>query len=136
MSERRHRARDEVLELPEGMRQEFTALGMFRWHLERAVFWAARMRWDAGVVRAEVRRLLTEHAIPEPARGATRRITVMQRARVLARDGLRCRRCSSTERLHIDHVKPVALGGSNDIDNLQTLCEGCNCSKRDRLETA
>jgi 5-methylcytosine-specific restriction endonuclease McrA len=30
---------------------------------------------------------------------------------------------------HVDHVLPLALGGSNDRSNLQLLCESCNCSK-------
>jgi 5-methylcytosine-specific restriction endonuclease McrA len=34
--------------------------------------------------------------------------------------------------LEIDHVRPLALGGSNDVDNLQLLCRRCNRSKRDR----
>lgn len=31
--------------------------------------------------------------------------------------------------MHIDHVYPVEHGGSNDEDNLQALCAGCNMRK-------
>jgi len=31
--------------------------------------------------------------------------------------------------LHADHVTPVALGGKTVMENLQTLCGGCNLGK-------
>lgn len=52
----------------------------------------------------------------------------MQR-RVLDRDGHRCLRCGSTERLHVDHIYPRYLGGWNIEANLQTLCRACNLAK-------
>jgi len=45
------------------------------------------------------------------------------------RDGGRCVRCGSNQRLEFDHVIPVALGGANTARNLQLLCETCNRSK-------
>ncbi len=57
------------------------------------------------------------------------------RTRVLERDGFRCRRCghsSDVAPLVIDHVHPVARGGTNVLENLQTLCAPCNAGKRDR----
>lgn len=35
-------------------------------------------------------------------------------------------------RYHVDHVIPIALGGSNWPDNLQLLCPPCNLSKSDK----
>lgn len=29
----------------------------------------------------------------------------------------------------VDHVHPVSLGGSDDVDNLVPACRSCNCSK-------
>jgi 5-methylcytosine-specific restriction endonuclease McrA len=40
-----------------------------------------------------------------------------------------CLCCSSKERLVADHVMPLALGGSNDIGNIQPLCFSCNAKK-------
>ena len=33
---------------------------------------------------------------------------------------------------HIDHITPVIQGGTNDRENLQLLCAGCNLRKSDR----
>lgn len=43
-----------------------------------------------------------------------------------------CLRCGITGEfspLHADHVVAISRGGSNDIDNIQPLCESCNKSK-------
>jgi 5-methylcytosine-specific restriction endonuclease McrA len=40
-----------------------------------------------------------------------------------------CAECESTDRLEIDHIMPLCLGGRNDISNLQLLCFFCNRSK-------
>lgn len=34
-------------------------------------------------------------------------------------------------KIYIDHIRPVSRGGSNNIENLQTLCGFCNSSKKD-----
>lgn len=40
-----------------------------------------------------------------------------------------CAACSSDDRLEIDHIMPLVLGGRNDPSNLQLLCLPCNRSK-------
>src|SRR5262249_19346872 len=53
------------------------------------------------------------------------------KAQVKARDGYRCLSCGedTKQRLEIDHVAPSYLGGTNALDNLQTLCRVCNNHK-------
>ncbi|TGQ19584.1 HNH endonuclease [Mesorhizobium sp. M00.F.Ca.ET.217.01.1.1] len=48
-----------------------------------------------------------------------------------ARQRYRCAECgTSTEDVkHVDHIMPLALGGSNWPDNLQILCPLCNDRK-------
>ncbi|MET9517601.1 HNH endonuclease signature motif containing protein [Streptomyces sp. NPDC002994] len=37
--------------------------------------------------------------------------------------------CGSTSELQYDHIIPVAMGGSSELDNLQLLCGPCNRRK-------
>lgn len=62
-------------------------------------------------------------------------LSIRKRFFVLKRDHYRCRLCKATGiPLEVDHVIPVARGGSDALDNLQTLCIPCNRGKRDSLE--
>jgi len=48
--------------------------------------------------------------------------------RVKKRDNYRCLCCGedNKRRLVVDHINPKYFGGSNELDNLQTLCRICN----------
>ena len=55
------------------------------------------------------------------------------RREILERDGYRCRQCGRAGRLEVDHIEPMARGGSDtDSDNLQSLCRECHISKTAR----
>ena len=34
--------------------------------------------------------------------------------------------------LHCDHILPVTQGGTDELSNLQTLCDDCNLAKSDK----
>ncbi|NJN74074.1 MAG: HNH endonuclease [Limnothrix sp. RL_2_0] len=64
----------------------------------------------------------------------TPRIPIPESVRqyVYQRDKYQCQRCGQKRqetKLSIDHIIPLAKGGSNDISNLQTLCLSCNQKK-------
>lgn len=40
--------------------------------------------------------------------------------------------CEATEKLTLDHVVPIALGGMHDLRNAQVLCGPCNSAKQAR----
>ena len=48
---------------------------------------------------------------------------------VLAIDNYECRECGNKENLHVHHIKERRKGGSNDINNLITLCSKCHAEK-------
>jgi hypothetical protein len=79
---------------------------------------------DAGLV-AEPREVA-------PARAP---ISVRKRFQVFQRDMYRCCICQrSGVRLELDHIVPVSLGGSDKVENLQTLCWDCNRGKRNNMQ--
>lgn len=67
-----------------------------------------------------------------------KRKSVSKRVRfsVFSRDGFTCKYCgrqSDEVKLVIDHIDPVANGGTNDETNLITSCETCNQGKAAKL---
>lgn len=59
-----------------------------------------------------------------------------RRAWLISRDGAECRWCGARSDLTIDHVQPLSAGGSNELDNLQLLCQTCNERKGSRTAHA
>ena len=56
-------------------------------------------------------------------------ITDKMREQVFARDKCVCKICKMTyerQAFDIDHIKPLASGGKNELKNLQLLCKGCH----------
>lgn len=55
---------------------------------------------------------------------------------VIQRDGWVCSYCDCDTSIHghaIDHVIPLAKGGTNELDNLTMSCKSCNSSKGARI---
>lgn len=55
------------------------------------------------------------------------------RKRIRDRDGYRCRACGIAVTAGVvDHIKPLAQGGTNHDSNLQLLCTDCHVDKTNR----
>jgi hypothetical protein len=61
------------------------------------------------------------------------RIPEKVRIEVWRRDGGKCARCGSREKLEYDHIVPISKGGSNTARNIELLCEKCNRSKSNNV---
>lgn len=61
-------------------------------------------------------------------------LTPKERFYILTRDQYTCQYCGRSAPdvvLHVDHLQPVSLGGTNHPYNLLASCEACNISKSD-----
>jgi 5-methylcytosine-specific restriction endonuclease McrA len=69
---------------------------------------------------------------------ATKAIRIL-RDQVIGRDGMVCGLCGkevAEDQVSIDHVLPISLGGTDDLDNLQVAHRGCNSRKGWRIDAA
>jgi hypothetical protein len=97
--------------------------------------------WLRALVSAELGTLVAAAPLPQAPRGI--------RARVLERDGYKCRKCGwmpgdavplkkGSDRpvfrtLEIDHIWPKSRGGADAEENFQVLCSTCNARKGARV---
>lgn len=95
------------------------------WSPEAAAYiWAHRD--DRATVPARALR------IPRPSIREGRKRKYISRAvrkRIFERDAYRCVTCADWHDLEVDHIIPVAIGGTDDEANLQTMCGPCNLRK-------
>lgn len=77
----------------------------------------------------EVSRVVVRRRRARMAGGGNHTVEDIQE--LLARQGYECKVCGIdiSRKYHVDHVVPIARGGSNWPSNLQILCPPCNHSK-------
>jgi|GEM_PF-2381950 len=80
----------------------------------------------------QIRQLILEFGGEETNR--RERIPEHVRVEVWRRDGGKCVKCGSREKLEYDHIVPVSRGGSNTARNIELLCETCNRKKSNHIE--
>jgi hypothetical protein len=65
----------------------------------------------------------------EPTHKKSKQLKPSLRRVVMERDAYRCKHCDSHVDLSVDHIHPKSKGGTDDLENLQTLCRSCNSKK-------
>ena len=92
---------------------------------------------ENAILKSLPKEVLTQEELKEINR--RRNVKDATRYAVLERAGFKCQCCGAKPLkyndvvLHIDHIIPHSLGGSNSVDNLQVLCDKCNLSKQNRF---
>lgn len=74
------------------------------------------------------------------ARSESDALGISERVRAQVLQYGRCAMCGRTPLQHgvvlqVDHKLPQSWGGSNELDNLQALCEECNRGKKNHFQT-
>jgi len=64
-------------------------------------------------------------------RGQEAKATPKQIREAMVKAKKKCYYCGQKSKLTIDHVVPLASGGSHTLDNIVFACHGCNSEKRD-----
>lgn len=103
---------------PDELINALAACGWIRFDAEYRLV-LVRLRWDGG----------RRHRRWERLKAAGGDISKAVRLFIYSRDNYACRQCSITSDLTLDHIRPIVAGGTNAIDNLQTLCRRCNGAK-------
>lgn len=90
--------------------------------------------------RIRVGRLVRFRLSHAKARSESESVGISERVRSQVLQYGRCAMCGRTPLEHgvilqVDHKMPQAWGGTNDIENLQPLCEECNRGKKDHFRT-
>lgn len=88
--------------------------------------------FDADPVRAAARRAVRANNTRAKKAGAVGSIKTQEWLDLRAKHNNACACCGLVTHLTVDHVKPLAQGGTNTIDNVQPLCIRCNSLKHAR----
>jgi len=118
-------------------------LGTFGYRISSDTFTRRFGSWKKALLAAaESSASADEEPITSPASSeeqtkveGRKTLSVRKRFLVFKRDRYRCRICGrSGVELEVDHILAVAQGGTDRLDNLQTLCFDCNRGKRESLQ--
>lgn len=91
-----------------------------------------------GEIRIKAIKVILLQNKPTKTKRKRTRIPRGLRHEVFKRDNYTCVECGARKEdgatLHVDHKIPVSKGGTDELDNLQTLCSDCNLNKSDVIQ--
>ena len=101
--------------------------------------------YPVGAARTRYPRRVEREGFPDPGgcagilgQPSRMRVPGHLMAQVRQRAEERCEYCRMSQRLqgaafHIEHIRPIVLGGETCLDNLAIACPSCNLHKADRI---
>lgn len=98
-------------------------------HTHQAEVYKAIQRWRKANPEKRKEYGRNRYALEKGARG---KVTAIQFQKLKEKYNFTCLCCGRKEpeiKITHDHVKPLAIGGENTIENSQPLCRSCNCRK-------
>lgn len=93
---------------------------------------ANKRRWESRNPLAIIKRSSARRARERESAGAYRTDDVLDLLRIQRNECAICE-CSIACGYHVDHIIPLARGGTNWCGNLQLLCAKCNQQKSDKI---
>ena len=89
---------------------------------------------EAYTLAIKMGRMTYDHLrVDEKTKSRRKIINPALRYKIFSRDNFKCRVCGRCAddgaKLQVDHIKSLVDGGSNNQENLQTLCRECNVGK-------
>lgn len=108
-------------------------LGAERYARDKERMSAAAKKWRADNPR-KARDILnkSEHKRRTLQAASEEHYTLTEIRSLKKRAGGKCALCGVKGRMTVDHIIPLAKGGSNGIRNIQFLCKPCNSAKQDK----
>ncbi len=101
--------------------------------------WSKQLLGRRGLVRSErssyagmryyVWTVMPHHIQNPYPNNRTPRFTPTTRRAILTAAGHQCQVCGSADALQLDHIVPIAVGGSSEQSNGQVLCQTCHRQK-------
>lgn len=98
--------------------------------------WVKREKYCGGVATLKARKSFYQQLREDRKRNNGGSHSFSQWQDLKRNFGFTCPSCRRTEPeifLTRDHIVPLSVGGTNDIENIQPLCKSCNSSKHDKF---
>jgi 5-methylcytosine-specific restriction endonuclease McrA len=95
---------------------------------EKSKLW---VKTEKGKIASRARALRRSHFLT----GNYNNFTLSQWEEIKQRQNFRCAHCGEIKPLTKDHIIPLSKGGSHTADNIQGLCQRCNSSKLNKIES-
>jgi hypothetical protein len=99
--------------------------------------WTLCQKFCYGVSSIDFNISITKAAANENLPQKRKSLPSRLRYQILSRDNYACQACGARAEngalLEVDHIYPVSRGGTNEPENLRTLCRTCNRGKGDKI---